>query len=296
MATTTTGTGTAPGTCGEIVQGQFRAGENFLVTFPIDLWSTVTIEFDSQLPGIACTPPEKTKSCRAVHLLLKHLNLRESGAILTFSSDIPIGKGMASSTADITAACRAVGAALDVAVSPELISEIAAQIEPSDGNMYPGVVVYDHLNCRLIETLGPSPPADLLVVDLGDTVDTVAYNQLPKTYSQSDFAAFQDAYHKVKAGIQFEDLAQLGAAATASARLNQKLLFKPELENLIALAEAHQAHGVCIGHSGTIAALIFNPNSPQLPQAQAAIAASLPEAETFLTHSLTTQRNRTRES
>ena len=281
-------TGTAPGTCGEIVQGQFNVGENFLVTFPIDLWSTVKIEISPDISGITCTPPEKTKSCRAVGLLLEHLGQGNLGATLSFTSDIPVGKGMASSTADITAACRAVGDALGVDVSPELISEIAAQIEPSDGNMYDGVVCYDHVHCRLLETLGPPPPADLLVIDLGDTVDTLAYNQIPKAYTVEDFSASHQAYQMVRQGIHTGDLALIGKAATASARLNQKLLYKPELEVLIGIAADHQAYGVCIGHSGTIAALIFDPGSPQIPQAQAQITASLPAvSDISIIHSLT---------
>jgi len=290
-AITTIGTGAAPGTCGEIVQGQFNAEENFLVTFPVDLWSTVTIELDSRYTGITCIPPEKTKSCRAVHVLLAHLDVPDTGARLTFTSNIPVGKGMASSTADITAACRAVGDGLGMAVSPELISQIAVQIEPSDGNMYPGVVAYDHIGCRLIETLGPPPPADLLVVDLGGEVDTLAYNQAPKSYTPEDFAAFQGAYELVKNGIRSGDLALVGKAATFSARLNQKLLYKPELEALAVIAATHQAHGVCIGHSGAIAALIFDPANPRISQARAQITQDFPHlAAPYLIHSHTPDR------
>ena len=58
-------------------------------------------------------------------------------------SDLDVGKGMGSSTADIVAGARAVVAACDCSLSPEQLARIATSIESSDGSMYPGIVAFN---------------------------------------------------------------------------------------------------------------------------------------------------------
>jgi L-threonine kinase len=173
---------------------------------------------------------------------------------------------MASSTADIVAACRATASALGRSLLPETISGIAGRIEPSDGLMYPGVVCYNHRACRLIEPLGAMPPLDILAVDLGGEVDTLAFNSRPKHYSPAETKALQRAYDWVKAGLQTGDLALVGRAATLSGRINQRLLQKLPLEALIRIAEKRGAIGVNVAHSGTVVGLLFRPGQRQIIQ------------------------------
>ncbi|WP_162240362.1 hypothetical protein [Nocardia arizonensis] len=47
--------------------------------------------------------------------------------------------------------------------------------------------------------------------------------------------------------------------ATASARLNQRFLEKPELETLVEIAAEHGAAGVQVAHSGSVAGVLFDP-------------------------------------
>jgi L-threonine kinase len=246
----------APGTCGELVQGRFADGTDFLVTLPIDVWSTVQVTVVPDLP-VTVHPASRAKTRQAVRLALDALGRPDMGARVSVESDLPVGKGMASSTADIVAACRATAAALGYSILPEMISHIARQIEPSDGVMYPGIVCYDHRRCRLIERLGHLPPLDILVVDLGGEVDTLAFNTLPKNYADAELAAIQNAYDLVVGGLRTGSAALIGRAATISARVNQRLLVKPHLEPLIQIAGAYGAYGVNVAHSGTVVGLLF---------------------------------------
>src|SRR5712692_8205418 len=52
-----------PGTCGEFVQGMLD-GRHFLVSCPIDLYSTVSVDLLAEGPSIHC-PPERPKAWRA---------------------------------------------------------------------------------------------------------------------------------------------------------------------------------------------------------------------------------------
>jgi L-threonine kinase len=254
---TAVGQARAPGTCGELVQGQFRDGTDFLVTLPVDVWSTVRVEITPEPHPVSVHPATRTKTQQATRLALDVLGHPDAGARVSVTSDLPVGKGMASSTADIVAACRATAAALDRSISPEMISHIAGQIEPSDGVMYPGVVCYNHRECWLIERLGHLPPLEILIVDLGGEVDTLVFNTFPKDYTATELEAIQEAYGLVVEGLRTGSAPLIGRAAAISARVNQRLLAKPHLERFIQIAGTCGAYGVSVAHSGTIVGLLF---------------------------------------
>lgn len=251
-------TARAPGTCGELVQGQMRDRTDFLVTLPVDMWSEVRLRLDPA-GGVSVTPPWKVKTQKAVRLALDALGCGGVGAQVEVISELPEGKGMASSTADIVAACRAAAQAAGGSLDAMAISAIARQIEPSDGVMYDGVVAYAHRRCELIATLGTLPPCDVLVIDLDGEVDTVAYNHRAKDYSPAELDAIARAYGWVREGLAGDDRGAIGRGATLSARINQRLLPKPPLEAAIRLATRHGAAGVCVAHSGTVIGLLFAP-------------------------------------
>ncbi len=247
----------APGTCGELVQGQFDGGLDFLITFPVDLWSQVEVEVDRASPLVKVFPPSKIKTQMAVRRTLDFLGQPTIGAKVFVSSTLPEGKGMASSTADIVAACKATAGALGRSLSGDEISRIAISIEPSDGIMYPGVVCYNHRQGGLLKRLGYLPLMEILVVDLGGEVDTLEFNKVPKNYFPCELSEIRRAYELVARGIQEQDPALIGMAATISARVNQRLLYKPHLEAIIEVAEAAGAYGVSVAHSGTVVGLLF---------------------------------------
>jgi L-threonine kinase len=245
------------GSCGELIQGQFKHGEDFLVTFPVNLWSEVSVTLDFSRSGVISVPAGKVKAQKALEKTLAYLGVGPCGARVSVLSEIPEGKGLASSTADIVAACRAAAGALGKRLPLEIISQIAIQIEPSDGLMYPGCVVYNHRQGKLLESLGVLPPVEILAVDLGAQVDTLQFNQIPKNYTPAELEQIETAYQLLKIGMKEKDLEKIGLAATQSARVNQRLLPKADLELLIEIAGMAGAYGVNVAHSGTIAGLLF---------------------------------------
>ncbi len=254
----------SPGTCGELVQGQFGNGDDFLVTLPVDLWTEVRLELNFTSSIVHGIPVSKEKTRLAVRKTLDYLGYSAVGAAFAIKSAIPEGKGMASSSADIVAVCRATATALGLGISPEEISRIAVEIEPSDGLMYPGVVCYNHRRGELIETLGVLPPIDILAVDLGGSVDTLQFNRKPKDYTTGELDTIQRAYELVKTGIYNQDLEKIGKGAMLSAQVNQRLLPKPHLDVLVEIAGEHGAYGTCIAHSGTMVGLLFEQGANDL--------------------------------
>jgi len=262
------GVGRAPGAAGELVQGQFQDGRDFLISLPVDMWSEVHITLDDSSPDFRLVQPDKQKTAQAVRAFLDMRGMEHVGGEIYINSDIPVGKGMASSTADITAACRAAGNALGMNVPPKTIADIARNIEPSDGIMYPSLVCFDHLHGEMIEPLGDVPIMDVLIIDLGGTVDTLTFNQLTKKYSSDELMRIQQAYEMLKMGMQQQDMLLIGQAGVISAEVNQRLLFKSTLEELIAFADEKGALGICVAHSGTVISYLFEPDSEQIHTAK----------------------------
>lgn len=249
------GEGVANGTLGELVQGQTVAGEDFLVTFPVALWSRVRVLMNDS--GIVVGPPAKSKARRMAGLVLQRLGLPNGGASLEIECEVPEGKGCASSTADVVATARAVCDAVGLTLEPGEIGELAVQIEPSDGVMWNGVVAFNHRAGRLLRHLGKLPAFRLVALDLGGHVDTIQFNRRAKDYSPTERRLCQDALEQVGAAIEREDVGLLGEACTRSARIHQRILPKPELPALIELVDETGGKGVSIAHSGTVVGLIY---------------------------------------
>ena len=248
----------APGSCGELAQGMLD-GSYFLVSCPIDMYSTATVEI-SPGSGRVTAPPDAPKSRRAVELALARSGRRDVDARLTLSSPIPRGKGMASSTADIAASIAATASALcpDANISPDEVACVALRIEPSDSVMLPGIALMDHKSGSMMRTLGAPPPMRVVVLDFGGDVDTLAFNGVNRDGALNRLEAqFAEALSLIEAGISAGNPAAIGEGATLSAIANQQLLYKPQLDAVLRLAEEVGAVGVNAAHSGTVLGMLF---------------------------------------
>lgn len=82
-------------------------------------------------------------------------------------SDLPIGKGLASSSADLLATARAIESCYGINIPISLLQRFMVEIEPTDGVMYPGVVSFFHRKVELGEIFGPMPRMTVVAVDEG---------------------------------------------------------------------------------------------------------------------------------
>jgi L-threonine kinase len=248
----------ACGACGELVQGMVD-GRYFLITCPVDIQAeaTVTLTPGGRVQG----PPGKSKALAAVRLTLARLGEQDRGARLAINNPLPPGKGLASSTADVAAAAAATAMAAGVELPPEEIKKIALAIEPSDGTFLPGIVRFDHLRGEFQESLGEPPPLAVLIVDPGGTVDTLLFNQRRDlmALNQAKEGAVRQAAALVQEGLVRGRADLIAAGATLSALANQEILYKPELETLMAIAARSGALGINTAHSGTVTGILYRP-------------------------------------
>lgn len=246
----------APGSCGELVQGVID-GRSFLVTCPIDVYSTATLTAHSSL--LVKAGP---KVQAAVTRTLTHLAIADPAFQLSVQSALPQSKGMASSSADISAACQAVALSAGKRLTPAEIAAIATAIEPTDGIFYPGIIRFDHLKATASRYLGEPPPITIAVFDTGGEVDTLYFNRRRDLMGLNAAKEKQvrQALDLVSKGLRTGAAELIGRGATLSAVANQPILYKPCLETVIRLAEDYAAVGVSAAHSGTVLGIMFKSN------------------------------------
>ncbi|GMA99411.1 GHMP kinase [Pelosinus sp. IPA-1] len=247
----------APGSCGELAQGTIN-GNSFLITCPIDLYSKVTVMPNKDI-GIVTIGH---KVATAITKTLQFLKTTNDGFHVSVNSELPLGKGMASSSADISAACQCIALSRGTLLSPDEIADIALSIEPTDGIFYPGIILFDHVKGHLRRYLGHAIPMHILIFDVGGEIDTLHFNQRSdlEKLNHSKELQVKQAMNLIINGLTKNDVSLLGKGATISALANQKILYKPHLEEIIDIGLSWGAVGVNVAHSGTVVGVLFPVN------------------------------------
>lgn len=253
------GVGQSFGTFGELLQGVLADNHlDFLVTLPIGAYSHATFMADPESDTIQVVPPHKEKSRKLAVRVMQELG-RFVGGTLTIFSDLPEGKGMASSSADMVATVRALEDYLDMCIPVEKMQKFMREIEPTDGVMYSSYVAFYHRRVELCEEIGSLPPMTIVSGDEGGEVDTIEFNKIPKPFTLEEKQEYRSLLSSITKAIQQKDLCTVGRIATRSAILNQKLRPKRYLPEFISTAERIGALGVVVAHSGTCLGILLSP-------------------------------------
>ncbi|MER9216704.1 hypothetical protein NKI54_32760 [Mesorhizobium sp. M0663] len=257
------------GTFGELLQGQLPIGSvprdhHFLITMPIALFARAYFMPIACARSVTVYPAHKVKAKRLAENLVIALGV--SGGILFLQSEIPEGKGLASSSADLVATARSIARCFRRRVQTSLIEKLMAEIEPSDGVMYPGVVAYQQRTCSLLSFLGQMPPLAIVGIDEGGTVETVDYDKRRGEISASHRAEYQHLLDRARIAIPRGDTATIGRIATASALLHQERAPKEHLNSMLKASEATGALGVIVAHSGTMIGILLDRTAADFPR------------------------------
>lgn len=247
-----------PGTCGEWVQGA-RNGIPFLVDCPIDLYSIARVKLS--LDKICWSfPPGKEKVSKILKLIRSEKKFSYGGEV-QFLAELPIGKGMASSTADMTSAAAAALLAMEELPRPKELANLALKIEPSDSVMFPGITEIAHVDGTYHKVLGPVVPAQFLALDWGGQIDTLSFNarQDLKFHYQKYEKEISNALAAIKEGIERSDLEKMAYGSTMSALCNLEINPKPLFQKFHSFIIRNGGLGVITAHSGTLLAGVFPP-------------------------------------
>lgn len=268
----------APGVCGELAQG-LLGSTYFLVTCPVDFFARVRVDLYHEPIGVNA-PPHCAKTAAAVLRTLEYLGYGHLGARISISNPIPRSKGFGSSSADLSAGIAATGLALGIELTPAQIGQMALQVEPTDGVMFPGIALFDHRDGAVVEELGPPPPVEIVALDFGGEVDTLAFNQVDRG---AQWRAVQpesdEALTLVSEGLRLGDPWTLGRGATKSALAAQQVLFKPRLPDVVSFGQMVGALGVNVAHSGTAIGVLLDATQRRGKSTYRRARQAFPEAE-----------------
>jgi L-threonine kinase len=254
------GVAKAPGSCGELVQGMID-GVSFHISCPIDIFSKVKVILDEDKGEIKGFPA-RWKTNKAIVKMLRYFGLEGLGGRFEIFSDLPLEKGMTSSTADIGAACLATARALRKRISPRRIAQIALSIEPTDGTIFDGIAIFDHRNGSVARIIGSAPMMSILVIDLGGKVNTLKFNERNLAiFNKQRESETKRALQMVSDGIRTQDVELIARGATLSAFSNQAILYKPELPKIWEISDRMGALGVTVAHSGTLIGILTQPSA-----------------------------------
>jgi L-threonine kinase len=252
---TLVGRAQAVGTCGELVQGVLASGEHFHVTLPIDWRGEVALRVrsapDVTVDGLA---RGKEKLARALVATASLLGTGPVAIEVKSSSTLPVGRGMGSSTADVVAGARALADAVDAVLAPEQLAGIATGIERSDGTMYDGVVAFCPRTGQLLRRYPWHPRFAVVMAIPPEQVRTESVDFTGKVALAPHFE--QLLADLDEAAVDRDPFA-FADAATRSATLNQPFLVNRLFDELRQRQARLGAAGTVIGHTGTVAGLLF---------------------------------------
>lgn len=285
------GVGACHASFGELLQGVLPGGHKFLVNCRIRNQSRVTVQLSD--PGYSSDKEKQfarsyvqfPKTYKGLRIFLGDLG-RHDDCLVSVESDIPVGKGLSSSTADMVAGVRALSQALSVKLKKDYISRVLSDVEPNDGLHFDATSAYCHTEGRLLANVPWVPPFRILGVDQGGKLDTVAFNQRAIIWSQAQMARYRELLDAMTAALETHDTSRIAALASDSTRAWQKINPKADFASVFELAGTLGAQGVINTHSGTYLGLLFA-DDPGLDQERlsARVAERLPSRDVawFLT-------------
>jgi L-threonine kinase len=249
------GTGTAPGTCGELAQGFTADGQPFHVTCPINRYATATVRLQPSAEwSFGSTDADATKLRRSIKATAGLLGVGPFAVAGRHWTDLDTSKGLGSSTADILAGSRALAQAVGRELTPEQEAQVTSSIGRTGGAMFPAITAFRHLTGKVLDTYAWTPQfaVTMLVPDADLLTADVDF-----TGKQKHAPTFKEMLASLQTASAERDGKAFASAATRSALLNQEWVENEWVPLLDSAARGLHADGVIVGHTGTVAGLLF---------------------------------------
>ncbi len=204
----------------------------------------------------------KAKVLKAARLFLRLLGMHgEVDVEIKIRTNIPEGRGLGSSSADVRATLNALASALGLSVSPELVDFLTVRAEDATnpGTGQPSLF-YHRLGLTGIRL--PKFPA-LAVVPFDDpaATDVITNDFKPASYSIAQVYDYERLFRAAVSAIRDGDARGLAATATRSAEINEEFLIrqgKTTIRMLHCIRRCSNALGFAVSHSGTVGAFLFD--------------------------------------
>ncbi|MFF3488442.1 hypothetical protein ACFYXC_34990 [Streptomyces sp. NPDC002701] len=249
--------GVCHGTLRELYQGPLRADTEpdiAIVSFPVDRHSWTHFTQDTRPPG---SPPVGAKSANAARLFLEHFGLTLPPGRWSTHSDLRVGVGMASSTADIVATLRCLFRLFALPYDTEVVLGILAAVERADSVFLDEFALYLSGRHQVVRRLGTDIGFHTAYLTEPGTVDTSAVTGLLLAHYRRHGEEYERCLTDLLKGFASGDPAAVARAATASATLSQSVLPKATFDSMLAHRERFGADGIFVAHTGCLIGYLF---------------------------------------
>ena len=212
---------------------------------------------DSHEPGgrLQATLPPKAREalCFLAAQTRRHL---PPDARICLRSNIPRGKGLSSSSADILSVLSLANIYLGTGLSSAELYQIAARVEPTDPCFSEDILVF-HQHSGRPGAIIEMPPVTLMYFDAAPEcqVDTLG---MRRRWTDGEGKFFAWLLQRLIRAARAGDYELIFDTITYSAEYNQTVLTTPGFEDYYRLATEAGA-GLMVAHSGTIAGLLVRP-------------------------------------
>ena len=248
---------------GELMQGFLPDASNFLVSgLPSRIFYSEAVLDPRGVPNVV--PKGKTcqgvlppKARKALALFLKEFApVITPGLSIRLQSNIPQGKGLSSSSADILSVLYVVNDYLQTRVRPEDMYRIAAAIEPTDPCLSEDIVLFRQ-RLGVVDRYLSLPPMAVLYFDTDPDrqVDTM---HVRRQWSEGAGTFFAWLLRRFLGAAEAGDYVRLFDCVSYSAEYNQREIAIPRFGEWFELARETRS-GLMVAHSGTIAGLLTKP-------------------------------------
>ena len=275
-ATVGAATARAPAVCGVLAQGVL-GDMPFSVTCPVDFYSRVRVQLTSDGPGVVATDG-CDKTVAAVRRTLAHLRRAKVRAEVQVNSPIPRGRGLGSSTADLSAAIAATAKAMGRELSPYDIAQIALSIEPTGGAMMPGLALFDHRAGMVRESLGSPPPMEIVAMDFGGSPGSSLDDRTRRWQSVNEQT--DEALRLIRRGVEDRSPDLVGRGASLAAEAASRIESRPRLQELVSFASQVGAVGVNGGHLEGVSGVLLDATERRGKSTYIRAREAFPDAET----------------
>lgn len=239
-----------PGSFGEVLQGRINS-KDLLLSCPVNVYTRVKV-FESN------NAEKKFNNQKSVAFLKNVLKLWDYEAHyknfdIEINSQIPYGKGLASSTADLCGVYYCLLKLFNKEFNEEELVEQCIKIEPTDSIIFKKMTLFDYKKGLYKKTMGDYVNYNILAFEGNKVVDTVEFNNrnLPSLSDVDDLLPI------LEEAIKEKNLEKLAYVSTESIVRNQKRLQYEFLQEVINIKNKTAGLGIIGAHSGSVLGIIY---------------------------------------
>lgn len=248
---------------GELLQGALPGNKPFLLSNRSSRIFKNTIKVS--IANLSDKQKLNSKSQKAVEVYWSSVSEKQklidiSKLYVKSGGNIPVGKGLSSSSADVLGILHALNLFYKTQYPVEKLYELAAIVEPTDPCLHTGNLLFDQHNGEIIQPLSALPYQFIYFdSDMNTLVDTITFSQ-KTNYTESHQQEYKNLCKTIIEACVNQDYASFYYCLNKSAEISHSFLPKKNFHVLQDFAFANQV-GLFVAHSGTYMGLVVAPPS-----------------------------------